>query len=41
MGVLMLMSSSGCSDVTLLVVNLVLLSVIATILSLLQLLSDL
>ncbi len=41
MGVLMLMSSSGCSDVTVLVVNLVLLSVIATILSLLQLLSDL
>ena len=41
MGVLRLMSSSGCSDVTVLVVNLVLLSVIATILSLLQLLSDL
>ena len=41
MGVLMLMSSSGCSDVTVLVVNLVLLQVIATILSLLQLLSDL
>jgi len=40
MGALMLMSSSGCSNVTALV-NLVLRSVIATVLSLLQLLSDL
>ena len=40
MGVLMLMSSSGCNNVTVLVVNLVLRSVIATVLSLLQLLSD-
>ncbi len=41
MGVLMLMSASGCSHVTVLVINLVLRSVIATVLSQLQLFSDL